>query len=113
MRCKTCGYYSWEHGGMLDESKHRCPPRWDVWPTDESREDGADCIYAQTAEDAATKWGEVEDWRSAEYQIVGGRDAKVHVASYTDESILTFLVSGETVPEYYAHDITGKEEDAT
>jgi hypothetical protein len=97
-RCATCGklfIFSEE------ESRHRCPPAWEVWEVDDKRE-YAHVVYAETAEVAAEKWAEWFDWSSGDYPIVGGEETFVCAARKDDPGIVHLAVSGESVPSYRA-----------
>lgn len=76
--------------------------RYKVWSPDHgSVEDDATEIEAADAEDAAKEWAERDDCNSADYLIVRGNDALVHVRA-PDGSLHRFMVSGESVPVYRA-----------
>ena len=106
--CRDC------KGMVFDASAHRCDPGWLVWRPDYGEtEDDARTFYAMSASGAVEKWAAWSDEHSADYDIVGGSEATVHVrlrglekerAEYlvlpTEE--LVFEVYGETVPSYHA-----------
>jgi hypothetical protein len=96
--CKTCGDY------MLFPDSHKCPPIWECWCPDEGEtRDDPRMIRASDAEAAAEKWAE-EDDRYGDYTIIGGNDATVCVAKPDNDEVRTFVVTGESVPEYHAEE---------
>lgn len=71
-----------------------------VWnPEHGDREDGRE-IESHSAEAAVRAWAERDDAESADYLIVRGNDATVQV--WDGERERTYIVSGESVPEYRA-----------
>lgn len=78
-----------------------------VWCPDmgDEREDACE-IEAYDAESAAGEWAQEEDWNSAEYSIVSGRETPVVYVAEGDGPVQAFRVSGEAVPTYYAHAIS-------
>lgn len=106
--CKTCGDF------MTTVVAHKCHPAWRVWsPTfDQDEDDGARRVFAFDAEEAAEAWADRFDRDCADYPIVGGSEAEVHVR-YDDDperartlrlptDTQVFVVTGETVPSYTA-----------
>jgi len=99
--CVKCAAY---HGD-------RHSPIFEVWDTD-----GAELpdfepyiveVYATHAEDAAEKWAEREDWNSAEYSIVKGDSSPtIAVREKGTETIVFYIVTGESVPNYMAEETT-------
>ena len=95
--CKTCGAY------CVDASLHKCPPVWLVWQPDGGQEENdAEKVRARTPAEAAEKWAEWDDHRSADYSIVGGSNATVCVRRADGGEVLRYVVSGESVPSYSA-----------
>ena len=94
--CDRCGAFC-----VLDS--HACPPRYIVWCPDMygTEEDGK-TFHASSPSAAAEKWAEWSDCHSADYGIVKGTDALVHVRREDGGETLAFTVSGETVPLYHA-----------
>ncbi len=100
---------------------HTCSPLWRVWcPEDGETMYDEILIRADDAIQAAENWAERDDSDSAEYSIVGGQKVEVHVMSEADYQsapveadevdttgldVKRFMVSGETVAEYYATEI--------
>ena len=73
-----------------------------VWADGEDPDADGRTVHAYEAEDAATEWAQREDWDSAEYDIVSGREApKVHVRDEAG-NVTTWVVVGETLPHYSA-----------
>ena len=69
--------------------------KFDVWcPNLGSGPEDAMAFEAIDAEQAATKWADLEDSRSADYWIVGGEDAHVCVRKHGDEDVHEFVVHG-------------------
>lgn len=92
--CDRCGSFC-----VLDD--HVCPPRYVVWSHEDggTDEDGK-TFRAQSASAAAEQWAEWIDRHSAEYSIVKGCDAVVHVRSEDGGETFAFTVTGEFVPLY-------------
>ena len=93
---------------------HRCDPGWYVWQPDNGEtEDDARTFYGMSPDAAVEKWAAWSDSHSADYDIVGGGEATVHVrlrSQDTDRAEflrlpteeLIFEVYGESVPSYHA-----------
>lgn len=81
-----------------------------VWcPEDgEHQEDGRVIDTAVNAAHAAEEWAERDDYESAEYRCVGGKDLIVKVREEPDGPILVFSVTAESLPSYYAAEIKEK-----
>lgn len=104
--CKTCNEYIYD--------RHICPPKWKLWvPEAGDTEEDAREVYATSPEAAAEKWAEEDDRNSADYSIVNGNEATVHLR-YDDKperaellgletTELVLVVSGESVPSYTAN----------
>lgn len=76
-------------------------PTWKVWAHEEGEESSR--IYrALCAVEAVEKWAEEEDYKSAEYSIVGGREQPVVCVRGKDGEVEQYQVRGRTVPEYFA-----------
>ena len=88
--CTTCG--TPRHSNM-----HTCPPQFEVLMkgTDPQY---ADSVYARTAEEAATKWAEAEEF-------AGLRTERVKVLDVAHQTVTWFDVVGEMVPEYTATEV--------
>lgn len=67
-------------------------------------------INAFDAEEAAKEWARVDDWNSAEYAIVGGREEPTLVVQSADNIVRRFTVTGESVPHYMARERFDTEE---
>jgi hypothetical protein len=94
--CDRCGSFC-----VLDD--HVCPPRYVVWcPDDGSTEDDGKTFRANSPSGAAEQWAEWNDRHSADYNIVKGCGAVVHVRSEDGGETSVFTVTGETVPLYSA-----------
>lgn len=95
--CRRCGEY------VFNFERHTCPPLWLVWcPEMGEDRDDADDIYARDAETAAKRWARAFD-AGGDYDIVRGAQYIVHVLQAgVAETLRTFRVHGETVPEYHA-----------
>lgn len=107
--CVDCGDIKWNN------QRHQCPPGWLIWRPE----------YGQTEEDARTFYGygpdgPVEQWaawadsHSADYSIVNGSEATVHVRLRPEDmhradglrlpkDVMVFEVTGESTPSYHAH----------
>ncbi len=104
-KCKTCGqYYFFED--------HCCLPAWRVWECEDNDIYNGKIIFEIDEEEAAKKWAEYDDVYTADYSIVSGTDVYVFVCSeeeyrYDPETVKPkkFLVSGESVPKYYAREV--------
>lgn len=81
-----------------------------VWCPDmgSGREDAHE-IQAYDHESAAKGWAEREDWWSAEYSIVSGRETPTVCVAEGEEPEQQFIVSGESVPQHYATAIRARE----
>jgi hypothetical protein len=104
---------------------HHCDPSWLVWsPEDGETEDDGRVFYGMSPDRAVEKWAEWSDRNSADYSIVGGQEATVHVrlaegqgerAEFlrlqTEE--IVFNVYGESVPEYTAQRVPQRPPQAT
>ncbi len=77
-----------------------------VWSPEsgETIED-AEEFAAVDAQDAAEEWAEYDDVQSAEYSIVKGHEATVHVSAGPGMEVEVFTVTGEALPTYYAHKV--------
>ena len=102
-RCATCGEFGWVN-------THMCPPAWIVWsPEHGQAEDDARTVRAWDAERATEKWAEEFD-ADGDYTIVAGHEATVYVRSGSGEGpIESYVVKGESVPEYYARKVEARE----
>ena len=97
--CRTCRRHHW------DGHAHRCPPAYLAWCPDlDEDEDEAIALYAVEAEEAAEEWAERQDADSAEYGIVVGEPATVHVRA-PDGTVTVWRVTGESVPSYSAEEV--------
>lgn len=56
----------------------------------------------ETKRRPSQKWAEDQDRESADYSIIGGWTPEVRVRRVPDGDVMTFFVSGEAVPHYYA-----------
>ncbi len=52
--------------------------------------------------EAAQEWARWQDWHSAEFSIVGGREVDVHVEHLDNGNRTRWRVTGKSVPEYSA-----------
>lgn len=100
--CPSCHRAIWSSGA------HVCPPKWSVWNPDQEEEEDARVLFADDPETAAEEWAEHDDRDSAEYTIVRGSPAIVHVRPYPPEGkeALKFKVQGEYDPRYWAEPVT-------
>ncbi len=94
--CKICSNHYFER------QTHKCPPIYEVCCPEMYSEDEWECVREHDAEEAAKKWAEEDDWNTAEYTIVGGEEVEVWVRLKGKEKILKFVVTGESLPNYYA-----------
>jgi hypothetical protein len=98
--CDDCG------GMSFGTAVHTCPPRWDIWRPDHGEERGdRHPERGEDAEAAVTLWAERDDSDSAEYSIVGGEEATVHVCPHDadgDAQHEVWRVYGEAQPVYHA-----------
>lgn len=69
----------------------------------QEREDGR-VFEATDHEHAAQKWAHREDSWGADYLIVSGRSTPTVKVALEGEDPKTFVVSGESVPQYYARE---------
>lgn len=84
-------------------------PLWDVWCNEHGDERGDyRPVRASDAEEAAKRWASMTDYESADYTIVSGEEETVFVAPHDDETTppKKYLVTGESIPQYYAREIT-------
>lgn len=82
-----------------------------VWcPEDGETEEDGRPIKAFDFDMAAKEWAEIDDSHCADYRIVGGMDVTVTVKDIESGSIVSFLVSGETVAMYRARPVKAQEE---
>ena len=89
---------------MSELDRHMCPPSWDVWRPDEQEQEDCRPVYADEPGDAVEAWAHDDDARGADYRIIGGDDATVHVRRHGDTTSepMVFEVSGESLPHYSA-----------
>ena len=93
-KCQTCGQFGWA-------GSHHCPPLWDVVI---DLYDVHVSVYAYDAAGAAEKAVEQWEWESAEFLVAGGQDVEVSITD-RDGEVIHFTVSGESVPQYSAHEV--------
>lgn len=100
--CDTCGRLYWT------DDRHECPPIFLCWSPEYGHTADGDGrrIHARDAEQAATAWAEWYDRHTADYPIVCGSDATVHVRDPEGKERL-FVVTGEHVPVYSARAAKG------
>jgi len=114
--CRKCGRYE-------PSASHHCPPAWKLWrPEHGGTEEDAITVYGYSAEAAVEAWAERDDRDSADYSIVGGNNATVHVRFVGDQDRARALcfpteemvleVVGESVPSYTARCQNPKRRDA-
>lgn len=72
-----------------------------VWNEDDGREHGS-WVDATDPGDAAEKWADEDDWTSAEYAIVSGRNSPIVVVEDVKGNKQRFRVTGESVAVYTA-----------
>jgi len=106
--CRECGKHFFF---ASDAQSHRCLPQWHVWEDDGEGREWATVVRAHDAQAAAEQWAEQEDQNSADYDIVSQREIPtVRVAPVDGEGgvadIRYFVVSGQSVPEYTAREVT-------
>lgn len=99
--CATCKRWV----GVYD--LHECPPEWLIWCPETGDEEDAKPVRAHDAESAAVEFAERWDARS-DYVILGGSETVFHVKGRGE--VYRFAVAGESVPQYTARMIQGKEE---
>jgi len=101
--CKTCGKFKSSAG-------HTCPPKWQVWGEDLGGRDRDDAleVFAVDAEYAAQDAAEIDD-AGGDYSIVSGSEVRVFVAKEGSDKIQQFIVSGESVPQYNANEISSED----
>lgn len=81
--------------------------RYTVWCEDLGQEQSDGKKFAEGGpREAATEWARWNDWNSAEYAIVGGKDAEVCVYDEHSGAVSRWTVSGEAVPQYRARPAT-------
>lgn len=104
---------------VFDWEEHTCPSGWLVWcPEEGERPENVGMMYTASVARAVEQWAE-EDDAHGDYVIVQGAEPTVHVveaaawrAWWEDGNhgpfwpVLTFVVSGETVAEYSAREVT-------
>jgi hypothetical protein len=77
--------------------------KFKVWcPDTGGTEDDARSVEAISATGAAEEWAAEDDWRSAEYAIVGGTPAVVMVRA-PDGQLTEWRVEGQALPSYVAY----------
>ena len=86
---------------------HGCGPSWLVFDPEYCDEEDAARVYAQSPCDAVESWAEDDDGQG-DYSIVGGCSATVTVIR-EDGARTSWIVSGESVPEYTARMVTAPE----
>lgn len=98
-RCDRCGKFGWAHS-------HTCPPAWEVWEVGyHSGWEEAWTVYALDEAAAAEDYAEQSD-AGGDYEIIGGKAAKVRVRKRGDESNgELYEVAGDPVPRYLAEKI--------
>lgn len=96
-RCRECGHWQWGR-------HHECPPLHDVQDVLGGchAEDEWDAIHARSPRDAAERWAQRHD-EGGDYDIVNGSPATLRVRLSGTSEWQTFVVHGETVPDYTAH----------
>lgn len=92
-RCFKCKEYDFINS-------HRCKPTWQVQEKDYHDEDYT-IVYAYDEESAAEKYAEESDSKG-DYTIISGSEATIRVRKDETSSWVTFVVSGESVPQYHA-----------
>jgi len=92
--CDICGKFKYL------TIPHKCPPKWQVCEYDEEDVEFVD-VYADTAEEAAKEFAADYDRRNGDFDIANGDDVKIKVQSVGGDRSY-WLVSGESIPEYYA-----------
>lgn len=103
-RCPTC--QKWVYG----DERHRCQPKFIVWCKDrgeDSVEDGS-AYFAFDAECAAEEWA--EDFDAGDFTIIGGNSEVVSVQNVQTGEVSRYRVSGETVAQYSAEELTQDED---
>jgi len=95
--CKTCCHYAGD--------SHKCAPAWNVWRPDEQEQEDSRIFYSYNPEVAVEDWAEYDDAQGADYRIVGGSEATVHVRPRGDTATepLVFIVHGEQTATYRAY----------
>lgn len=74
-----------------------------VWEPDAGETDeDATRLPADDARAAAEAWADLSDYNSAEYHIVGGRQATVMVRDLSTGTTCKWMVHGEAVRHYTA-----------
>lgn len=78
-------------------------PKFKVWCHDERGQEESDArtIEAYGPDEAAREWARRDDSSSGQYHIVSGWDLHVTVRDEQGANLI-FLVSGESVPQYFA-----------
>ena len=80
------------------------PRRYKVWwPEQGESKDGARVFEGFDHEHAASEWAEWYDHYSADYSIVGGTAAEVHVLREDEDTARTVLVTGQLSRTYSGH----------
>jgi len=81
--------------------------RFAVWcpEYDQTEEEGSKQILALSAEHAVELWARQEDYESAEYDIVGGRESPVVNVRCNGGRLLSFEVYGEMLASYRAKEL--------
>lgn len=75
---------------------------FEVWPRDLDSSHGRTVTDAADSEDAAQKFGQREDYETAEYSIVSGTAIQVSVREIDSYLIEHFIVTGEIEHRYSA-----------
>lgn len=96
--------------GWIFFDSHKCPPAFEVRQVYPSGDvDDWRTFYALDAEQAAEKWAERYD-SYGDYTIVQGSPATVDVQD-SEGKATRFIVHGESVPSYSAHEETPRKTD--
>lgn len=94
-RCEICKEFKFSNS-------HKCPPLWKTNIPDYDGGGNWQDTYAFSSEVAATK--RAEEYDDGDYNLLGGGEVIVHVKD-TNDNVLKYACTGESVPEYRATEI--------
>lgn len=96
-KCPICGeyIYSWQ-------KHHVCDPIWSVKIADPNFCDDEKEVRAHDAQEAAEIFIQWWDHDGADYICINGDPVTVTVQKNGEQDILTFVVTGEMIPQYHA-----------
>lgn len=105
-RCPTCK--DW----VFQSISHRCPPAFVCQPIGDYADYGEpETVHAFDAEEAGKKFAETWDCEM-EHPLMRGNELLLRVTD-KDGKAVKCIVTGETVPAYYCHEVRERGEPAS